>query len=68
VLLNAHQCPQDGDSIAEEYALEILSDHDTSVFEEHLLLCGTCRARVVDATQFVCAMKKAAAKLQGSLN
>jgi anti-sigma factor RsiW len=48
--------------------MELLNDRDASVFEEHLLLCEACRARVADATQYVCAMKKAAAELRSGVN
>jgi hypothetical protein len=66
--LDTHHCPQDGDSIAEDYVMELLNARDTGIFEEHLLLCEACRARVEDATQFVCAMKQAAAELRGGLS
>jgi hypothetical protein len=67
MLLDAHQCPQDGDSIAEDYVMELLDERDTGIFEEHLLLCEACRARVEDAAQFVCAMQQAAAELRNGL-
>ncbi len=66
--LNAHQCPQESDSVAEYYVMDLLDEQDTGIFEEHLLLCEVCRARVADAGRYVRAMNGAAAQIRSKLN
>ncbi len=65
---HAHQCPQDGDSAAEDYVMELLSERDSGAFEEHLLVCEPCRARVAEAAEYVLAMKRAAVNARNGLN
>ena len=46
----------------DQYALGLLPEEDNAVFEEHLLLCGSCQDRLRENDAFVRAMQEAAAQ------
>lgn len=43
----------------EKYAQSVLSEADSSVVEEHLLLCESCRQQLVAAEEFIAAIRAA---------
>jgi hypothetical protein len=46
----------------EEYAFERLSEADTEVLEEHLLVCADCQGTLGDVDEYILLMKHAAAR------
>ncbi len=46
----------------DQYALGLMPEEEISVFEEHLLLCGSCQERLAQNDAFVKAMQAAGAK------
>jgi hypothetical protein len=53
---------------AEKYSLGQLSSKRTAEIENHLLLCDLCRKAVVDADEYIAAMRHAAAKTRKEEN
>jgi anti-sigma factor RsiW len=47
----------------ERYSMGAMPEEEAAPFEEHLLICETCRRRVDDCDEFVAALKSAAAQL-----
>jgi hypothetical protein len=66
VLTDSDRCPAQFNVVAEAYVMNTLARADTTVFEEHLLVCIRCRAAVEDAEHYVRAMKIAAQRLRTS--
>jgi hypothetical protein len=52
-----------GEADLESYSMRALSREASARVEEHLLICETCRGRLVEADQYVAAMKDAARDL-----
>lgn len=48
----------------EEYAFKRLSEADTEVLEEHVLVCPDCQASLVEVDDYILLMKQAAASFQ----
>jgi len=46
----------------DQYALGLMPEEEISTFEEHLLLCGSCQARLAQNDAFVKAMQEAGAE------
>jgi hypothetical protein len=53
------------DAMLDEFVMEMLSESDCAVWEEHLLMCAHCQDRVAKADEYVRAMKSAAAEVSG---
>ena len=66
MLTDSDRCPAQLSVIAEAYVMNTLARADAAVFEEHLLVCGRCRAAVEDAEHYVRAMKIAAQRLRAT--
>ncbi len=56
-------CPRYSGDEAEEYGFGRLRGQELDEFEEHLLLCETCRERVTDLDTFVQEFRAAASML-----
>jgi len=52
-----------GEADLESYSMHALSREESAHVEQHLLICGTCRERLVEADDYVAAMKDAARDL-----
>ena len=52
-----------GEADLESYSMHALSPEASARVEEHLLICETCRQRLVEADEYVAAMKDAASDL-----
>ena len=52
-----------GEADLESYSMHALSREASARVEEHLLICETCRGRLVEADEYVAAMKDAARDL-----
>jgi hypothetical protein len=52
-----------GEADLESYSMRALSPEASARVEEHLLICETCRGRLVEADEYVAAMKDAARDL-----
>ena len=66
MLIHSDRCPAQFNVVAEAYVMNTLARADTTVFEEHLLVCIRCRAAVEDAEHYVRAMKIAAQRLRAT--
>ena len=60
-----HPAPDDPDGVAEAYCMKALDAADAAVFEEHLLVCGECRATFEAVMEYVRAIRAAAERLSG---
>jgi predicted anti-sigma-YlaC factor YlaD len=60
----ATPCPDDPDAIAEAYVIAALDATDAAAFEEHLLVCGECRATVEAVAEYVRAIRAAAGRMR----
>jgi anti-sigma factor RsiW len=49
---------------AERYSLGAMSEEEAAHWEEHLLVCETCRREVAASDAYVAAMRAAAKKLR----
>ena len=56
--------PHPGDDELERYAMGLLPESEVAPFEEHLLLCETCRHRLHAADDYTGAMQGASAALR----
>lgn len=52
------------DAILDEFVMEMLSEQDCAIWEEHLLICARCQDRLAEADEYVRVMKSAAATLR----
>lgn len=52
------------DGLLERYAMQTLPDSESGPLEEHLLICQLCRDRLQADTDFVTAMRGAAAEIR----
>ena len=50
--------------MVEAYVMGNLTDAEVAAFDEHLLVCGDCRAAVIEADEYVRAMREAAKQLR----
>ena len=50
-------------AILDEFVMEMLSEQDCALWEEHLLICALCQDRVSEADEYVGLMKRAAAEI-----
>ncbi len=64
VPLDPAHCPADLEEVAEAFAMELLPEGEMEAFNEHLLICGRCRAVVERADDCVRSMKAAAAQIR----
>jgi predicted anti-sigma-YlaC factor YlaD len=60
----ATPCSDDPDGVAEAYCLKVLDAADAAAFEEHLLVCGECRATVDAVAEYVRAIRTAAERMR----
>ena len=51
------------ETIIDEFAMEMLGEGDCAFWEEHLLLCGVCQNRLVEADEYIRVVKDAAAAI-----
>lgn len=47
----------------EEFAMDMLSEADCALWEEHVLVCATCQDRVAEADDYIQEMKAAATEI-----
>jgi hypothetical protein len=57
--VSAH-IPED---MLDEFVMEMLSEPDCALWEEHLLICPSCQDRVAQADEYVRVIKSAAATI-----
>jgi anti-sigma factor RsiW len=51
------------EEMLDEFVMEMLTEQDCAVWEEHLLICATCQDRVARADEYVGVVKSAAAAI-----
>jgi anti-sigma factor RsiW len=61
---DADQCPAEAEAIAEMYLMGTLSAADAQQFEAHYAGCPRCAEVLSDASEFIRAMRGAAADLR----
>jgi hypothetical protein len=49
------------EAIFEEFAMEMLSEKDCAMWEEHLLICAVCQDRLAETDEYIQLVKDAAA-------
>jgi hypothetical protein len=52
-----------GEDDIESYSMCLLSDESATLVEHHLLICEICRVRLVDAEEYIVAMKESVRNL-----
>ena len=52
------------EELLDEFVMEMLSEEDFDLWEEHLLICATCQDRLAQADEYVRLIKSAAAELE----
>ena len=52
-----HHIPEE---MLDEFVMEMLSEQDCALWEEHLLICARCQDRVAQTDEYVRVMKSAA--------
>jgi hypothetical protein len=46
------------EDLMDRYALQTAADQELATVEEHLLICGVCRRRLVELERFISALKQ----------
>jgi anti-sigma factor RsiW len=59
-----HMSPEE----VERYSLGELSDAESALFDEHLLICDSCRVAVEASDAYVQAMRAAAGKIRSKID
>ncbi len=51
------------EEMLDEFVMEMLTEQECAVWEEHLLICASCQDRVARADEYVSVVKSAAAAI-----